>query len=219
MPKGPSPKRALRNQERKKRIAQRQFRSKVRRSLIFTGLATLGILIIVALIIPSIPGPERDPNISETDSLVQPGMRIEDLGRGHFPLGESAGLGYYNSNPPTSGMHSPNFERCGIFDASISKEIQVHNLEHGFMLIQYNEMNDGFIGDLTNMVEQLPGWPNYYILAPHSDMKHKIALSAWGVLQYLDEVEKLPLNEFAKAYRGKGPESGAPACQSSTMLE
>ena len=135
MPKGPSPKKTLRIQERKKRVAQRRFRSKVRRSVIFTGLGTLGFLIIIALIIPSIPGPERNSNPSDDPLLVQPGLKIENLGRGHFAQGEISGLGYYNSNPPTSGMHSPNFERCGIFADPLTEEVQVHNLEHGFVLI------------------------------------------------------------------------------------
>lgn len=219
MPKGPSPKKALRNQERKKRVAQRRFRSKVRRSVIFTGLGTLGFLIILALIIPSIPGPDRSPNPSDDPLLVQPGMKIENLGRGHLAQGESAGLGYYNSNPPTSGMHSPNFERCGIFADPLTEEVQVHNLEHGFVLIQYNDTDEQFIENLTDASGDLPGWPNYYILAPYHDMEHKISLSAWGVLAYLDEIDSTLMNDFAKAYRGQGPESGAPPCEPSTMLQ
>ena len=219
MPKGPSPKKAQRIQERKNRVAQRRFRSKVRRSIIFTGLGTLGFLIIIALIIPSIPGPDRTPNPSDDPFQVQPGMKIENLGRGHFAQGEVAGLGYYNSNPPTSGMHSSNYERCGIFAAPLEEEIQVHNLEHGFVLIQYNETDENFVEALTDEVGNLPGWPNYYILAPYNDMEHKISLSAWGVLAYLDDIDSNLMNDFAKAYRGQGPESGAPPCQPSTMLE
>lgn len=219
MPKGPSLRRTQRIQERKKRVAQRQFRNKVRRSLIFTGLGTLGFLIIVALILPSIPGPERPINTSDDPSQVQPGMQIENLGRGHFTSGETAELAYYNSDPPTSGMHSPTFERCGIFDSPLTEEIQVHNLEHGFVLIQYNQTDEKFVDQLRETVEDLPGWPNYYIFAPYPDMEHKIALTAWGVLAYIDNIDSELMNDFAKAYRGQGPESGAPPCQPSSMSE
>ena len=84
---------------------------------------------------------------------------------------------------------------------------------------QYNETDENFVEALTDEVGNLPGWPNYYILAPYHDMEHKISLSAWGVLAYLDDIDSNLMNDFAKAYRGQGPESGAPPCQPSTMLE
>ena len=219
MPKKLSPKRAQRIQGRKKRVEKRQFKRKVRNFLIFSGLGTLGFLIVIALIIPSIPGPETNPNVSDDPGQVQPGMKIDDLGRGHFAPEETAGLGYYNSDPPTSGMHSPTYERCGMFDSPLPDEVQVHNLEHGFVLVQYNETDEGFIDQLTDATENLPGWPNYYILAPNQEMEHKIALTAWGGLAYIEEVDNVLMNDFAKAYRGRGPESGTSPCQPSSMLE
>ena len=220
MPRKLSPRKTQRIQERKQRVAQRQFKSKVRRFIIFSGLGALGFLIIVALILPSIPGPGTNTDVVNNDpTQVQPGMKIEDLGRGHFAPEENAGLGYYNSDPPTSGMHSPTFERCGIFDSPLPDEIQVHNLEHGFVLVQYNETDEGFINELTDAMGNLPGWPNYYILAPYYEMEHKIALTAWGALAYIEEIDSILMNDFAKAYRGQGPENGAPPCQPSSMIE
>jgi len=198
-----------RDAEREKRRKHRRLYRRMRRYLIASGLAILGLLIVVALVFPSIPAPQRDAIPSTEGS----GIWIEDQGGGHFELGELAPEGYYNSTPPTSGMHAPNWQRCGIFDVPISKEIQVHNLEHGFVLIQYNSQDDAFIEGLTNMVKQLSGWPDYYILAPFPDMEYPIALTAWNVLQYFDSMDSVAIGEFARTYVGRGPEPGAPSCE------
>lgn len=47
----------------------------------------------------------------------------------------------YNSVPPTSGTHSPFWAECGVYLQAIPDIVQVHSLEHGAVLIQYNPEN------------------------------------------------------------------------------
>jgi hypothetical protein len=66
-----------------------------------------------------------------------PGKELPDLGNAHLQrLGDSHAP--YNSEPPTSGPHMPGIAPWGFYDKPIPKEYQVHNLEDGGVLIQYN---------------------------------------------------------------------------------
>ncbi len=207
--------RVQREAERRARRARRKRFRKLRRYILAVGVSALGLLIIVGLVIPSLPSPER----SVRDSGHGPGTVVDDLGRGHFPLGSPAPAGYYNSVPPTSGTHAPGWTQCGLHTEQIADEIQVHNLEHGFVLMQYNP-NDLLIRDnLVGIAEQLPGWPNYYVVAPNSAIEKPIALTAWARTQFLDTVDENVIRAFAEAYRGLGPELGAPGCEPGNAME
>jgi hypothetical protein len=134
------------------------------------------------------------------------------MGNQHIPQAERAANNAYNSVPPTSGNHWPVWEKCGIHDKPIANELQVHDLEHGFVLIQYKTDDKATIDQLKKVVEKLPGWPNYYILAPYPTMESPIALTAWRVMQSLTTVDEKAIQDFAKAHRTRGPEPGAPGC-------
>ena len=44
----------------------------------------------------------------------------------------------YNSTPPTSGPHLPYIAPWGVHTKPIANELQVHNLEDGGVVVQYN---------------------------------------------------------------------------------
>ncbi len=64
-----------------------------------------------------------------------PGTKINDLGRGHIPVGEKVD---YNSNPPTSGKHYEDWVRSGIYNEPKDDRNLVHSLEHGYVILSYN---------------------------------------------------------------------------------
>lgn len=43
----------------------------------------------------------------------------------------------YRSYPPASGMHYPRTLQPGVYDQEISPGYWVHNLEHGYVVVQY----------------------------------------------------------------------------------
>ena len=59
------------------------------------------------------------------------------LGNQHLPSGETLHVPY-NTRPPTSGPHLPSIARWGLHTQPIPHELQVHNLEDGGVLVQYN---------------------------------------------------------------------------------
>ena len=182
------------------------------------GMGVLAVLIIAGLALPSFGGGGGGQNIS-SESLADrpigdsaPGTDFADQGRVHLEIGERNPEGYYNSNPPTSGAHAPSWVDCGIHDEPILDELQVHNLEHGFVIIQYNTQDENTISYLEEVAGELDQWPHYYILAPYPELENTIALTAWGKAQYMDTVDVAAMKAFAKAYRGRGQEFNTQTC-------
>ena len=147
-----------------------------------------------------------------------PGVQVPTLGNDHIQSMVTPHKPY-NSNPPTSGPHVSFVTKWKIYKTPIPKEIQVHNLEDGGVIIQYNcQSCDDLIAKLEALVtqyyekavkEQLrsidPGrLPRYerLILAPYPDMDAKIALTAWGRIDKLESYDEARIVRFIEAYIG-----------------
>jgi hypothetical protein len=130
------------------------------------------------------------------------GEFVASLGNQHITQAE-VGLITYNSDPPTSGPHFPNLARWGIHDKPIPKELQVHNLEDGGVLVQYS--CDQAAPDCRSLVEKLSKIVELYghaILAPYPGMSHKIALTAWSRIDKFDDFDEKRIRTFIESYMG-----------------
>ena len=146
-----------------------------------------------------------------------PGREIPSLGNHHIQSPGSPHIPY-NSNPPTSGPHVPYIVRWGIHQVPIPREIQVHNLEDGGVLIQYHCSD---CGELISKLERLVNrykqkahkervqtgskHPSRYeslILAPYPGMETAIALTAWGRIDQFDQFDEDRIVQFIEAYIG-----------------
>jgi hypothetical protein len=127
-----------------------------------------------------------------------PGVEFGDQGNRH--LG-SAGEPHepYNSDPPTSGPHLSYIAPWGVHTRPIAPELQVHNLEDGGVLVQYNCACPELVTRLRAVVE---GYDKYVILAPYPPMKSRIALTAWTRLEALDDFDEKRIIRFIDAFRG-----------------
>jgi hypothetical protein len=128
----------------------------------------------------------------------RPGTAIPSMGNAHIQL-ETDPHPPYNSDPPTSGPHLPYLAPWGIHTRPIPRPLQVHNLEDGGVLIQYN-------CECPDLVEQLAAIVRRYehgvILAPYPGMKSRIALTAWTRIDTMDEFDERRIVRFINAYRG-----------------
>jgi hypothetical protein len=128
----------------------------------------------------------------------RPGKAVLSLGNQHIQPPQTAA---YNSVPPTSGPHYTSIAPWGIHDKPIPNELQVHNLEDGGVLVQY-----GCPQGCPDLVEQLAAlvspFPEGVILAPYPDMEARIALTAWGRIDKLEEFDENRILRFIRAYRG-----------------
>ena len=106
----------------------------------------------------------------------------------------------YNSLPPTSGPHLGSIERWGIHHSPIIDELQVHNLEDGGVMVQYNCENcDGLIRKLEGIVSR---YDKHVVLAPYPRLDKTIALTAWGRIEKFDEFDEKRVIRFIEAYKG-----------------
>jgi hypothetical protein len=111
----------------------------------------------------------------------------------------------YSSNPPTSGWHWDNPQDWGIYTSPQVQEQLVHNLEHGGIVVQYNNLGPADVQRLADLVKRDS---HHMILAPYPDLPAdaKVALTAWDHLQTCTGVDETALSAFVSAYRDKGPE-------------
>ncbi len=128
----------------------------------------------------------------------QPGEKLADQGNRHIAA-EGEPHEAYNSDPPTSGPHLPYIAPWGVHTRPIPPELQVHNLEDGGVLVQYNCECPELADKLRGIVRQ---YERQVILAPYPTMKSKIALTAWTRLETLDDFDAQKITRFIRAYRG-----------------
>jgi hypothetical protein len=128
----------------------------------------------------------------------KPGEKLEDLGNEHIQTTSDPHIAY-NSDPPTSGPHLPYIAPWGIHTRPVPLELQVHNLEDGGVVVQYN-------CECPELVEKLRGIVRKYdkqvLLAPYPSMKTRIALTAWTRLDRFEEFDEKRIVRFIEAYRG-----------------
>ncbi len=147
----------------------------------------------------------------------RPGREVPTMGNIHIP---SPGSPHppYNSDPPTSGPHVRWVAKWGVHTAPVPLEAQVHNLEDGGVVVQYN-CSDKPCPQLVEKLEALAKHPGLLampkamtqhgdpkflrlVIAPYPTMKFKIALTAWGRIDTLDHYDEARILRFIKAYIG-----------------
>ena len=127
-----------------------------------------------------------------------PGQKFADLGNLHV---QTVGDPHepYNSTPPTSGPHLPYIAPWGIHTRPIPNELQVHNLEDGGVVIQYNCDCPDLAAKLGDLVRQ---YDKHVIVAPYPEMASTIALTAWTRIETLSAFDEKRIRRFIEAYRG-----------------
>lgn len=132
----------------------------------------------------------------------EPGQAVRDAGRTHI-ADDARGTGY-TSDPPTSGPHWASVAPWGVHQEPVPNELQIHNLEHGGVIMQYS------CDDCPDIKAELEGLANScnvkLITAPRPDMEHLIAVTAWNRILTLDEMDREQIVRFINAWADKGPE-------------
>jgi len=127
-----------------------------------------------------------------------PGVQFADQGNLHVASPDTPHE-QYNSDPPTSGPHLPYIAPWGVHTRPIVRELQVHNLEDGGVVVQYNCECPDLVAKLKAIVDR---YDRQVILAPYPGMPNKIALTAWTRLDTMDELDQGRVTRFIEAYRG-----------------
>jgi hypothetical protein len=129
---------------------------------------------------------------------AKPGTYVASQGNAHI-AGQAVGF-KFASDPPTSGPHLASHASWGIHEQPIPKALQVHSLEDGGVLVQYNCTDcDDLIRNLKDIVRR---YSDKAILAPYPGMKTRIALTAWSYRDAFDEFDEGRILRFIGAHRG-----------------
>ncbi len=178
---------AQRLQERReeKRTATRRRRY----LLIGGGLAAVIAVVAVVVGARALQGP-------------QPGEAVPGMGNLHLQSLDQPHAAY-NSSPPTSGPHIELHAERQVSREPVAPEIQVHELEHGGIFINYNcAAYDGDCDTLINELAEIATARQGVFVAPYEDMESAIALTAWERIDRLDSVDRERISAFIDAYIG-----------------
>lgn len=126
----------------------------------------------------------------------------------------------YNSNPPSSGIHTDASIVWNIYDEPVPAISSVHNLEHGGIVIRYGP--DVAAAEVEKIREWYLEDPNGLLIAPMPGLGDTIALTAWtydrgrqndrtyegeGRLAKVKRFDEDAFNAFVDEFRGHGPEN------------
>ena len=199
-----------RSRAREERRIRQQRRKRRRRILFGTVAGFFALAIITSFAISGLEPPQPGNNQSPEDLPTGPGMPMPI--QGAQAISADAEHPPYNSLPPTSGWHYEELVApWGIIKTQIPNEIQVHNLEHGGVLIQYSTKDTELISKLEEHAKRQYEFPCYVIVAPYQDGPQgvPIILTAWGAIQFLYEYEETTIQTFIDSYLNQGPEKVA----------
>jgi hypothetical protein len=184
-------KRERRMERREERWAEEQ-RLRTRRRIRLAGMGLLALVVVGAL------------GFGYWFAFLQPrpGTSVSTSG-----ASDHSGVprGGYSTSPPTSGPHSPQVADWGEQN-EIPEILQVHALEHGGVLVQYNcpTSCSELVANLRSITRD---YDSRVILAPYSRMESRIALTSWGKIDLLDEFDRERIEEFVKKNRNNAPEN------------
>lgn len=180
---------------------------------VLVAIAVIGgaVLLLYAHLRTTTAGPQPQPSVLASTHYPSQGHQ------GHMAgdLKRYANF-HYSSDPPTSGFHREILSPAFVNINPLPKYVQVHLLEHGNILLQYNCMcpetaaalaeiaNEfdsrlvpaGTIEPTRDQLRNAQEGGLSVIVAPYPTMSHTIALTAWTRLATMDTVNKADVISF-----------------------
>ncbi len=95
---------------------------------------------------------------------------------------------------------------CGVSSQSIPNTVQVHDLEHGVVTVQYRPTLDPT--QIATLQQLGRSYPSHVIVAPYPGLPEPVAATAWTKLLALGHADVGKLRRFIGLFRQHGPEAG-----------
>lgn len=177
--------------------------SALRSPLVLVGVAALAAGLVVAGVLVATRGENSAASPEAALSVAGCSLRtFPDQGQQHVDSYDAKVS--YNSTPPTSGTHHQRPVIWGAYDDEVPAVAEVHNLEHGGVIVHYGEAVDpSTVAELRAFYDDSP---NGMLLAPYPGLGDRITLSAWTRLASCRSFDETAFAAFRSAYRGGGPE-------------
>ena len=225
---------ASRQDEKQRRRAEREARERAeaaaesrrkRLRLAIVGAVAAAALVGVAVL--GITGFGGGSDTSGASSVSIPPQRISELpaaakaanctartfpDEGNAHLTKDFKPGDYDTNPPTSGPHNPDWYQDGVYEPGTTPRLGmlVHTLEHGRIDVQYGPGTPArTVRRLEALVNQLDGGYHMLLYQNTTKMPYAVAATTWthmlGCRRMNDQVFDA-IRAFRLAYIDKGPE-------------
>jgi hypothetical protein len=206
-----------------KGAAARRLQEKKRRqrTLLWSGVAVLSLLALLALIYfegRGAPQAENKPVTEEARAAGRQEAGSQGLktfpaaGQDHIAANQQPDN--WNSTPPTSGDHLATPLAPGVYDNDQDMRALVHNQEHGYVVILYKGIPADQVDQLREFVEARDG--SKLVLAPWSGLEtNGVTLTAWQNLETMQRVNMDVVQAFVNDYmipiatRSTAPEPNA----------
>jgi hypothetical protein len=127
-----------------------------------------------------------------------------NLGRGHLAPGE---LQHYAAEFPTSGRHSLTWAPPGFHRQAQPPTLLVHALEHGNIVIYYDQPGPAVIDTLEDWAGLYGGQWDGLVAVPKPGLGERVVLTAWTRELRLARFDPALAAAFIDKYRGRGPEN------------
>ncbi len=111
----------------------------------------------------------------------------------------------YGTSFPTSGQHAPTPAAPGFYEEGLSPEVLVHALEHGNIVIYYDEPGEKALAWVRRWTNGYQGTLDGVIAVRQDGLGLRIVLTAWERRLELDRLDSRGAY-FVDAFRGRGPE-------------
>lgn len=159
------------------------------------------------------PGSPKPPVAAGQQASIpdnsRQGQFYPSQGHDHWDISRLEGF-HYNSNPPTSGPHMEQFIDTYTPSSPLPPYIQVHLLEHGNVLIQYNCTCPDTVKSLEKLAASFDTYaPSLgleegkgVIVAPNPSLPHRIVLTAWTRLLPMDSLDEKVAAKFIATWLG-----------------
>lgn len=125
----------------------------------------------------------------------------------------------YTTDPPTSGPHFDSLPRWAVYTEPITKELQVHGLEDGAVIVNYKPgLDQATVDRLAAMVGSynaipepayptdpnaaLPRFMDRVVMAPYPNLSNNIVLTAWQHIARFDSFDEGKIKRFIDEYAG-----------------
>jgi len=192
-----------------KGAAARRLEAKRRRqrALTWTAVVVVAALVLVGVVVWQ--GRGGQDRVSPQD-LAAARQQAGSSGVTEFPEADSTPhikaseqADNWNSNPPTSGDHVDSPIAAGVYDSEQDERAIVHNLEHGYVVIQYKGIPEDQVNQLREFVRDRSG--SKLVLAPWSGLERDgVALTAWRNLETMQRVNLDVVRAFVDDYLAPG---------------
>jgi len=140
---------------------------------------------------------------AEGQSALQDIETLPDLGRSHLALGQTH---VYNTPFPTTGPHETTWTTTGFHSQSQRPTQIVHALEHGNIVIYYDDPGDEVMATLKDWAGLYGGQWDGVVVTPSPGIGKAVVMTAWRKMLRLDPFDPATAAAFVDAYRGRGPE-------------